>query len=498
MSSDKNKPKKDRPGRRARRLARENELLDRNATLLKQLRATERATGLSAAQLEAQRQDDNAGRLTTGERIAVGITSVFVLGISLIAVLVIIGLQTAFYTAELANPTIDVIGLFELNLAQFTPVATEGIVWACTLMAVVLVMLNRPAGVWTKAMWFFASIAAAVNTWHAATDGDVMGAFVKGGLSLAAPFVVHLYIHWVQHLRTGKTIVEHRIATGDKWKTIARHIGRALRTLAGHVLHPITAFQALSLFTQMRTWSYDDAWFAATYDKRTKMRKTVVKRKTPDPENPEEKTITVTEEVPNEAAIAMLGTQEDDDERMRQLFDEIIEPITDIFPEGSAEEQQPGSNSTDTPEGTDSDQGSTPDSQPGSDGGFNEPTSADSSLYPPQNPPSNPNLNPVDTGGSPRLNRDENPTSNRDENPSSTAAEPTHSVHTTTDADGEKKSTTERLVERFWADHHSGRRSSNKEIADSLDVPVNTVKTTRRRWNAGDYNERYPDPYTEN
>jgi hypothetical protein len=201
-------------------------------------------------------------------RILATAVALVVLAVAVVIGVVVIGAQIGFYETNLTVKTISFAALgidTPLDLPTFTPLATEGVVWATTLLAVVMVLLNRTATLWTRSMWFFASIAAFVNTWHAVfEEKDLFGGVLRGGLSLAGPFLVHLFILWCRHLRTGRTLAQARIDTAVRWDGI-RSVLLALGLLLGrHVAHPVIAARALGYRLGVGNWSYTDAWAAAS------------------------------------------------------------------------------------------------------------------------------------------------------------------------------------------------------------------------------------------
>lgn len=205
--------------------------------------------------------------LSVGTRVLIGVTAAVVLGISLVIGIVVVGTQIGFYRSELKVQEVDLSKLgiqYALDLPTFTPIASEGVVWACTLMAVVLVLLDRPSGLWTRSMWFFSIIQATVNAWHSYhSEGDVLGAAVKGGLSIAGPFIVHLMILWVQNVRAGKTVREARADLELRWQSIGSALRKMLGVIADHATHPIVAARAFSWWRLYRGSSYATAWEAA-------------------------------------------------------------------------------------------------------------------------------------------------------------------------------------------------------------------------------------------
>jgi hypothetical protein len=210
-------------------------------------------------------------RLPWSTKLLIGATTVVVLAIALVIAAVVVATQIAFYRTQLTVQTVDLSRLgiaAELDLPTFTPIATEGVAWACTLMAVALVLLNRQAGLWTHSMWAFSSINATVNAWHALTaDNDPLGALVKGGLSIAGPFIVHLLILWVRHIRTGKTVQQAQADMELKWKALARGVKRLLGAVADHATHPVVAARAFSWWRLHKHWDYAEAWRRAVQRK---------------------------------------------------------------------------------------------------------------------------------------------------------------------------------------------------------------------------------------
>lgn len=223
-----------------------------------------RATQSAAERAAGQSEDPMSWPL----RILAGLVALIVLAVAAVIGVVIIGAQIGFYQANLTVKTISFAALgvdTPLDLPTFTPIATEGVVWATTLLAVVMVLLNRTATLWTQSMWFFASIAAFVNTWHSVfEEKDLFGGLLRGGLSLAGPFLVHLFILWCRHLRTGRTLAQARIDTAVRWASL-RGVAVGLALLVGrHVAHPVIAGRALGYRLGVGNWTYSDAWAAAS------------------------------------------------------------------------------------------------------------------------------------------------------------------------------------------------------------------------------------------
>jgi hypothetical protein len=232
----------------------------------------QRAATQTAADRDAGRIQDP---LSWAMRIVVGLVGGFVLAVAAVIALVVVAAQIGFYQAHLTTKTIDLAGLgiqHRLDLPTFTPLATEGLVWATTLLAVVMVVLNRTAGLWTRSMWTFASIAATVNTWYSINDErDLFGGALRGGLSLAGPFLVHLFILWCRHLRTGRTLAQARVEFAVRWSTIGRIVLAVLISIGAHIRHPRIAGNALGYYLGIQQWSYRDAWNAASLEYRMKV-----------------------------------------------------------------------------------------------------------------------------------------------------------------------------------------------------------------------------------
>jgi hypothetical protein len=208
-------------------------------------------------------------------RTLVGLVGGFVLAVAAVIALVVVAAQIGFYRAHLTTKTIDLAGLgiqHRLDLPTFTPLATEGLVWATTLLAVVMVVLNRSAGLWTRSMWTFASIAAFVNTWYSINDErDLFGGALRGGLSLAGPFLVHLFILWCRHLRTGRTLAQARVEGAVRWAAIGRVVLAVLIAIGAHIRHPFIALNAIGYYLGVQQWTYRDAWNAASLEYRMRV-----------------------------------------------------------------------------------------------------------------------------------------------------------------------------------------------------------------------------------
>lgn len=223
--------------------------------------------------------DREAGRaqdpLSWPMRIVVTLVGGFVLAVAAVIALVVVAAQIGFYNARLATKNIDLSGLgihHMLNLPSFTPLATEGVVWATTLLAVVMVIQNRTAALWTRSMWTFASIAAFVNTWYSINDErDLLGGALRGGLSLAGPFLVHLFIAWCRHLRTGRTLQQARAEGVIRWAAIGRTVLAVLISIGAHIRHPRIALNSIGYYLGVQQWTYRDAWNAASLEYRMKI-----------------------------------------------------------------------------------------------------------------------------------------------------------------------------------------------------------------------------------
>ena len=245
--------------RRARRRAERARALDLHTA------ARARYAKQTAAERAAGKAEDPMGWPL---RILAGLVALVVLAVAVVIGVVVIGAGVGFYEHNLTVKTISFAALgvdTPLDLPTFTPIATEGVVWATTLLAVVMVLLNRVATLWTRSMWFFASIAAFVSTWHAVfEEHDLFGGALRGGLSLAGPYLVHLFILWCRHLRTGRTLEQARVDTEIRWAGVRGVLLSASLLLGRHVAHPVIAGRALGYRLGVGHWSYADAWAAAS------------------------------------------------------------------------------------------------------------------------------------------------------------------------------------------------------------------------------------------
>lgn len=201
-------------------------------------------------------------------RLLTTLVAIVVLAVASVIALVVVAGQIPFYDLHLTVKDVDLSGIgiaWKPNLPTFTPMATEGLVLACTLMAITLVLLNRTSGLWTQAMWFFAGIAAFVNTWHMVSEmGDLFGGALRGGLSIANPFLVHLFVLWCRHLRTGRTLEQARIEAVIHWRGVARKIAAVLFIALQHIRHPPIALRAFGYWLGIPGWGYREAWQAAS------------------------------------------------------------------------------------------------------------------------------------------------------------------------------------------------------------------------------------------
>ena len=534
---------------RTRRVARSAEATSKHAEAIdKEAQAIERRTqalrnhhALTTA-LGVKDQPTTGDReLSTADRVAIAATSVIVLAITSVIMLVIIGAQIAFYAKSLGEyryvaeldwlPGVD--NEQGLDLAFFTPFATEGVVWACTLMAVVLVMLNRKSDAWTRAMWFFASIQAVVNTVHALDMDDLAGAFVKGGLSLAGPFVVHLFILWVRHVRTGRTLAQARQHSANRWRQRAKRVRLVLRTITAHLLHPRVAFGALSIYVGARHLTYDQAWFIAAHPYRVRIRSRYIASEakaraaeahTPDAaealgeqgahalaeptdeqgaretspaehdRSPEQQAPPLTLAEPSAAgvlatdtiAVPGLGSQADDDEIERALFAQLEAEFA------ARDERSPNCS---------------PDCSPTCDGECSHPlTSASTGEHPDASTPEHPGERPGERSRAPRRQPGERSRAPRRaprrapaaSTPASTrehASEKGASTGEHTDAStgerspastGERspastgKTDKERVIERYWALYHAGLLDTvnQTELAHQMGIRPSSFRRT--------------------
>lgn len=541
---------------RARRVARSAEATSKHAEAIdKEAQAIERHTqalrnhhALTTAlgvkdQPTTGGSEESAGdrELSTADRVAIAATSVIVLAITSVIMLVIIGAQIAFYAKSLGEyryvaeldwlPGVD--NEHGLDLAFFTPFATEGVVWACTLMAVVLVMLNRKSDAWTRAMWFFASIQAVVNTWHALDMDDLAGAVVKGGLSLAGPFVVHLFILWVRHVRTGRTLAQARQHSANRWRQRAKRVRLVLRTIAAHVLHPRVAFGALSIYVGARHLTYDQAWFIAAHPYRVRIRSRYIAseakaraaealgeqgahalaeptdeqgaRETSPAEHdrsPEQQAPPLTLAEPSAAgvlatdtiAVPGLGSQADDDEIERALFAQLeaefaarderspncspdCSPTCDgecSHPLTSASTGEHPDASTDASTGErPGERSRAPRRQPGE-------RSRAPRRAPRRQPASTSRERTASTPASTREHASEKGASTGEHTPASTGERSPASTREHTDA-STGKTDKERVIERYWALYHAGLLDTvnQTELAHQMGI---TPSSFRRTW----------------
>lgn len=233
-----------------------------------------------APRTKTERPADRADEAMTWPlRLLAAVVSLVVLAVASIICLVVVGSQIGFYEHNLKVKSISFAALgFDtpLHLPTFTPLATEGLVWATTLLALVMVLLGRTATLWTRSMWFFASIAAFVATWHTvAAEGDLFGGVLRGSLSLAGPFLVHLFILWARHLRTGRTLTQARIDTAIRWANLRGMVAAVALLLGRHIAHPVIAVRALSYRLGVAHWSYADAWTAASVGYRQRVQRRI-------------------------------------------------------------------------------------------------------------------------------------------------------------------------------------------------------------------------------
>lgn len=234
-----------------------------------------RAAQTAAERAAGQVQDPMSWPL----RLLAALVALVVLAVAAVIAAVTVGAGVGFYDTHLGVKNISFAALgiqTPLNLPTFTPLATEGIVWATTLLAIVMVLLNRTATLWTRSMWAFASVAAFVGSWFGINDEhDLFGGVLRGLLSLAGPYLVHLFILWCRHLRSGKTLVEARIDMEIRWRAIGQRFGAVLVLVLRHFRHPKIAGRAFGYWLGVDHWGYRSAWRAASIDYRRTIQKTL-------------------------------------------------------------------------------------------------------------------------------------------------------------------------------------------------------------------------------
>jgi hypothetical protein len=114
-------------------------------------------------------------------------------------------------------------------------------------------------------MWLFASISAFVNFVHATVlNHDVLGGVVTGGLSIALPYTVHLFVLWVRQLKSGRTEDQDKLEAEIRWATIGRIVRTIALTILDHLVHPLTALRTIWVWRAYRGMSYGVAWFVAS------------------------------------------------------------------------------------------------------------------------------------------------------------------------------------------------------------------------------------------
>jgi hypothetical protein len=241
----------------------------------------------SLTALAAAKQRDPMERreqaMTPWMKVTSGAVALLVLAGTTTIGLVVVGTQIGFYRARMGVQVVDFspLPIPAIDLPVFTPLATEGVVWMCTLMAVVLVLLNRPAGIWTRSMWLFAAIAAVVNMYRAAwLEHDLLGGIVTGGLSIAGPYTVHLFVVWIKHVRIGRTLEQVRIDTEIRWALWAARVKRVALAGLDAAVQPRVFIRTVNVWRTFRGIPWTHAWFIASKDARarviTRYRKTGV------------------------------------------------------------------------------------------------------------------------------------------------------------------------------------------------------------------------------
>ena len=233
----------------------------------------ESLTALAAAKKRSE--DEQATKVVSPwTRLLIGTVATLVLAGTATIALVVVGTQVGFYRANMGISVVDFTPLPNpaIDLPVFTPLATEGVVWMCTLMAVVLVLLNRPAGTWVRSMWLFAGIAAFVNCFRAAwMEHDLLGGIVTGGLSIAGPYTVHLFVVWVKHLRTGRTLEQVRIDTEIRWAAWGHQLSRIALGVLDVCVHPRTFAHTVQVWRTFRGIPFNQAWFIASKPARSRV-----------------------------------------------------------------------------------------------------------------------------------------------------------------------------------------------------------------------------------
>lgn len=247
---------------------------------------------------ENTRKTAAAGNMTWGRRLAVLAAGLLVLLVSAVIAVVVIATQIGFYRQNMRVQDVEMLGLPPIDLPTFTPIAVEALAWVFTAMAVILVLCNRMAGRWTQSMWLFASIAAVVNGWHNMHQGDWLSGVVTGGLSVAGPYMVHMFVAFTRTMAHGKTIEQTLLDFGDRLASIRRSVAALAGHALDHAVHPVIAVRTIGIWRGHRGMSYDLAWLIASVNYRTRTKQRLIAaqskitaRGSADPARPDSATV---------------------------------------------------------------------------------------------------------------------------------------------------------------------------------------------------------------
>lgn len=117
------------------------------------------------------------------------------------AAIAVIG-QVSYYLTIPNLPTV---------IAYLFPMGIEAISWVFGAAAAYCVQKDLPSAKYSRRMWGFALIAAAVNTWHGVLHINPSVGIVLGSASVFGPFVWHSYTGMARIERSGKTFEEIKV-----------------------------------------------------------------------------------------------------------------------------------------------------------------------------------------------------------------------------------------------------------------------------------------------
>jgi hypothetical protein len=178
---------------------------------------------------------------------------------------VAIGWQTGFLNKAIPE-SVKVVKIFfgpEINIPKWGPLGAELISSVFALMTIALVLQHKSFGRWHRAMWMISLGVAVLNAWHITdTAKDIGIGVLFGAYSIAGPWLLHMFVLFLQHLRSTSTGLEALVETASdlrKYVTLVlKALGWLIKAIIGVLRHPLLTIELVS------EWSRPQPTFART------------------------------------------------------------------------------------------------------------------------------------------------------------------------------------------------------------------------------------------